>query len=49
MLWSILLTVLGAALIVVGVACFSVPLALIVGGVGAASAGLLLDLERGRK
>jgi hypothetical protein len=45
MWWSLLLTILGGALLVAGVALVSIPAALIVAGVGLVAAGLLTDSD----
>jgi len=47
--WSLLITIVGLALLVAGVALLSIPGALIVAGVGLMATGLLIDTDVFRK
>jgi hypothetical protein len=47
--WSLLITIVGLALLVAGVALLSIPGALIVAGVGLMATGLLVDTDVFRK
>lgn len=49
MWWSLLITIVGLALLVAGVALLSIPGALIVAGVGLMATGLLVDTDVFRK
>ena len=49
MWWSLLITIVGLALLVAGVALLSIPGALIVAGVGLMATGLLIDTDVFRK
>lgn len=45
MWWSLLITIVGLALLVAGVALLSIPGALVVAGIGLMATGLLVDTD----
>lgn len=49
MWWSLLITIVGLALLVAGVALLSIPGALVVAGIGLMATGLLVDTDVFRK